>query len=275
MDHVNTQRLANKVILIVGGTSGLGFSAAQACVAAGASVVVVGHTETKCEEATRRLGTAARAVVGDASQPGVADAAVRTAVEAFGGLHGLYHVAGGSGRARGDGPLHTCSDEGWRYTLQLNLEALFYSNRAAVRQFLAQGTGGSVLNMASVLGYSPSPRHFGTLAYATSKAGAIGMTIASAACYAPHNIRFNALAPALVETPLARRAAGDAEIMQYVATKQPLDGGRIGQPGDADDAVVYFLSDAARFVTGQVLAIDGGWSVTEGQYVAPAAGESE
>lgn len=266
MNRVNTDRLQGKVIVIVGGTSGLGLSAAQACVRAGASVVVVGRDEPKCAAAVAALGTPSRALRGDGCDPRTAANAIHEAVTAFGGFNGLYHVAGGSGRRQGDGPLDQLSDQGWDHTMRLNLDSMFYSNRAAVQQFLKQGTGGSVVNMASVLADSPSPRFFATHAYATSKAATIGMTKAAAAFYAPQNIRLNLVAPALVDTPLARRAIEDAAIMRYVASKQPLDGGRIGVPADVDDAVVYFLSDESRFVTGQVLRIDGGWSLTDGQY---------
>ena len=143
------------------------------------------------------------------------------------------------------------------------MNSLFYSNRAVVRQLMTQGEGGSILNMGSVLAESPSPRYFATHAYAATKAAAIGLTKASAAFYAPHSIRFNVLAPALVDTPLAQRAVNDEATMEYIRGKQPLDGGRVGWAEDADEAVVYFLSDAAKFVTGQVLAVDGGWSVSE------------
>lgn len=264
-------RLADKVIVIVGGTSGLGLSAARACVAAGAAVVVVGRDAGKCRAAVEQLGPRARQWAGDASEPSTSTRAIELAVESFGGFHGLYHVAGGSGRARGDGPLDQLSDEGWSYTLRENLDALFYANRAAVRYFFQAGQPGTILNMTSVLAASPSPRYFATHAYATAKAAAIGLTRAAAAYYAPHDIRFNAIAPALVDTPLAQRAAGDPQIMQYVATKQPLDGGRIGCAEDVDSAAVYFLSDESRFVTGQVLAVDGGWTVSEGQYKAANA----
>ena len=165
----------------------------------------------------------------------------------------------------GDGPLHDLTDEGWRATLDLNLTSLFYSNRAAVRQFRAQKTGGSVLNMGSVLGWSPLPKYFSTHAYAAAKSAIIGLTKSCAAAYAAEGIRFNVLAPALVETPMARRAASDETILSFIKTKQPLHGGRIGQPGDLDAAAVYFLSDASRFTTGQVLAVDGGWCLSEGQ----------
>lgn len=258
-------RLQKKSIVIMGGTGGLGFSAAKACAAEGANLVLVGRNESKLTAALAELDTA-RGIVGDATESTTAERAIQEAVQHFGKLDGLYHVAGGSGRRLGDGPLHDITDEGWQYTIDLNLQSLFYANRAAVRQLLAQGTGGSVVNMSSVLADSPSPKYFATHTYAATKAGAIGLTRAAAAYYASQSIRFNAVAPALVATPLASRALGDAEIMNYVASKQPLDGGRAGHPEDLDEAIVFLLSDAARFITGQVLQVDGGWTVTEGQY---------
>ena len=258
--------LRDKTIVIVGGTTGLGLSAARACIAAGARVVVSGRNPENAKAAEKSLGKDARVIVGDATESSVARAVIEAALSAFGGFHGLYHVAGGSGRRQGDGPLDEISDAGWEFTLNLNLTSVFNSNRAAVRQFLKQGTGGSILNMGSVLGQSPSPRYFATHAYATTKAAIVGLTKSAASYYASRNIRLNVLAPALVETPMSRRARENQEINDFIATKQPLDGGRIGVPEDADAAVVYFLSDASRFVTGQVLAVDGGWSVSEGQY---------
>jgi NAD(P)-dependent dehydrogenase (short-subunit alcohol dehydrogenase family) len=259
-----------KVIVVVGGTTGLGLSGAAACVDAGGHVVVVGRNADHAAAAVERLGDKARAVIGDATESETARRAVRLAVESFGRLDGLYHVAGGSGRKHGDGPLDAITDEGWDYTLRLNLSSLFYSNRAAIEQFLGQKTPGAILNMGSVLGFSPAPKYFATHAYAAAKAAIEGLSRSAAAYYAPHDIRINVVTPALVETPMSRRAVGDAAVMRYVASKQPLDGGRegggrVGQPSDLDAAVVYFLSDQSRFVTGQTLAIDGGWSVTEGR----------
>jgi NAD(P)-dependent dehydrogenase (short-subunit alcohol dehydrogenase family) len=258
--------LSGRSVVIIGGTAGLGLSAAKACVVAGAQVVAVGRDPEGVAQAEAALGAAGRGLAADATDPTTAPRAIELALSAFGRFDALYHVAGGSGRRAGDGPLHECSDAGWDFTLQLNLTSLFYSNRAAARQFLKQKTGGSVLNMASVLGFSPSPRHFATHAYAATKAAIIGLTKSAASYYAPHDIRFNVIAPALVETPMSQRAATDERIMRFIRTKQPLDGGRIGRPDDADAAAVFFLSDASRFVTGQILAVDGGWSVTEGQY---------
>jgi NAD(P)-dependent dehydrogenase (short-subunit alcohol dehydrogenase family) len=255
----------------VGGTTGLGLSATKACVRESAQVVAVGRSQASGDALLRELGKAVRCIAGDAVNPATAVAAIDEAVRTFGRCDGLYHVAGGSGRRAGDGPLHEISDEGWRFTMELNLTSLFNSNRAIVRHFRAAGHGGSVLNMGSVLGESPSKQYFATHAYAAAKAAVIGMTKSSAAYYAAQGIRFNVLAPALVETPMAKRAADDEEILRFIRTKQPLDGGRIGQPEDLDDAVVFFLSDASRFCTGQVLYIDGGWVVSEGQIAGPHA----
>ena len=257
-------KLAGKVLVVIGGTTGLGLSAAKAFVAEGARVVVVGRNADNVKAARQALGKSAKALCGDAARPNTATRAIRTALSGFGGFHGLYHVAGGSGRRHGDGPLHAITDAGWDFTLELNLSSLFYSNRAAARQWLEQKTGGSILNMSSVLGFSPSPRHFATHAYAATKAAVLGLTRSAAAFYAARNIRFNVLAPALVATPMSRRAQGNRAIRKFIAAKQPLDGGRIGRPEDLDAAAVYFMSEDSRFVTGQVLAVDGGWCVSEG-----------
>lgn len=260
---MNGQRLDNRVVVIVGGTSGLGLSAALACKAAGARVVVVGRKAEPLRAAVEALGDAGHEIVGDATEPQTAERAIAAALTQFGRLDGLYHVAGGSGRLEGDGPLDAISDRGWHATLEENLTSLFYSNRAAAAHFLRAGHGGSVLNMGSVLGWAPAPRHFATHAYAAAKAAVIGLTRAAAAYYAPRQIRFNVVAPGLIETPMSQRAAGDPEIRAYAAARQPLAEGGIGQPRHVDDAVVYFLSDESRFVTGQVLAVDGGWSVSD------------
>ena len=258
--------LESLVIVIIGGTTGLGLSAAQACLAAGAAgVVVTGRNEKSAEAAQAALGPRAATLTGDAIDGAHAESAITLAVECFGRFDALYHVAGGSGRKMGDGPLHEVTDEGIDATLSLNLSSMIRSNRAAVRRFLQDGRGGAILNMGSVLGWSPSPEYFTTHVYAAAKSAVIGFTKSIAACYAPHGIRANVLAPALVETPMAKRAAADEEVLAFIRTKQPLDGGRIGRPSDLDAAAVYFLSPGSVFTTGQVLAVDGGWAVSEGQ----------
>jgi NAD(P)-dependent dehydrogenase (short-subunit alcohol dehydrogenase family) len=252
------------VVVIMGGTTGLGLSAAQALVANGARVVVSSRSEANVHESLRLLGGSAFGLAGDASQSETAEKAIALAVERFGRLDALYHVAGGSGRSKGDGALHEMTDEGLRYTLDLNLQSVMFSNRAAVRQFLRQREGGCILNMGSVLGWSPSPRYFASHAYAAAKAGIIGFSRSIASHYAPQNIRVNVIAPALVETPMSQRAIGNDAIMNFIAAKQPLEGGRVGLPQDCDGAALFLLSRASGFITGQVLAVDGGWTVSEG-----------
>ncbi len=258
---VNSGVLAGKGIVIIGGTSGLGLSAARAFVAVGAHVTAVGLDPESVAEASNQLGSSARVIGADARKPDTAAAAIAACVSAFGTFDGLYHVAGGSGRRFGDGPLHEISEQGWETTLQLNLTSVFLSNRAAVNQFLLQKTGGSILNISSVLAWSPEPKHFATHAYAAAKAAVIGFSKSCAAFYAPQSIRFNVLAPGLVATPMSKRAQQDPAITEFIYSKQPLDGGRIGRAGDLDAAAVFFMSDASRFTTGQVLAVDGGWTV--------------
>lgn len=257
--------LANKNLVIIGGTTGLGLSAAHAFVAAGAKCIIVGRDDENIPTAKQALGNAAIVIAGDATQPTTAPDAIQQCVEHFNGFDGLYHVAGGSGRKMGDGALDVLTLEGWNKTMELNLTSLMLSNQAAIKQFLLQGTGGSILNMGSVLGYSPSPRHFATHAYAAAKSAIIGFSKSIAAYYAVNNIRINVVAPAVTDTPMAKRATTDPILQSFIKSKQPLDGGRIGQPGDLDGLAVYFMSDQSKFTTGQVIAVDGGWSITEGQ----------
>jgi NAD(P)-dependent dehydrogenase (short-subunit alcohol dehydrogenase family) len=253
--------LSDRVIVVIGGTSGIGLSGVRALVASGARVVALGLHGSGAE-AAGVCGSTGTVIEGDATDRAVVDTAIDTAVRMYGRLDGLYHVAGGSGRRLGDGPLHEITDEGWRATLDLNLTSVFLSNRAATRRFLEQGQGGSIVNLTSVLAYAPASTHFSTHAYAAAKAAIIGLTRASAARYAAEGVRFNAIAPGLVETPMSRRAASDPEIVQFVRAKQPLDHGRLGRPEDVDGAALFLLSDASQFVTGQVIAVDGGWSVS-------------
>ena len=133
-----------------------------------------------------------------------------------------------------------------------------------LREFLrivAKQKRGNAVLVASTAGIFGEAGHAD---YAAAKSAIIGFTKSIAAYYAPHKIRCNALAPGLVRTPMAKRAAEDRAILDFIKIKQPLDGGRIGHPSDCDAAAIYFMSDSSRFTTGQILAIDGGWSVSEG-----------
>ena len=261
-----SRHLENKKLVIIGGTTGLGLSAAKAFVSEGAQVVVTGRNKDSVAEAKQVLGVNGRSVASDATDPVSAAEAITACINEFGTFDGLYHVAGGSGRKMGDGALHELTMEGWNKTLELNLTSLMLSNQAAVKELQRLKKTGTILNMSSVLGFSPSPKYFVTHAYAAAKAAIIGFSKSVAAYYAQDGIRVNVIAPGLVETPMAQRAANDRDILSFIKTKQPLEGGRIGEPTDLDGLAVYFMSDLSKFTTGQTIAVDGGWSVSEGQY---------
>jgi NAD(P)-dependent dehydrogenase (short-subunit alcohol dehydrogenase family) len=254
-------RLNNKRCLIVGGTSGIGLAAARRFIEEGARVVIAGLDEGHLKQLL--AGYVYHRC--DATNSEQVEKLFAFTANTLGGLDVLFHVAGSSGRKHGDGPLHECTDEGWQATLDANLNSTFLTNRAAVRQFLNQKTGGTILNMSSVLAFAPSPHHFDTVAYATSKAGIIAMSRHAAARYASDGIRVNVLAPGLIDTPMATRAVGDPAIGAFLRSKQPLGPGP-GKPEDCANAAVYLCSDEARFITGVVLPVDGGWCVSEGQF---------
>ncbi len=258
--------LSGKRLVIMGGTSGMGLSAAIAFINEGASVNVTGRNKETAAAAVHHLKNNGKVVIADATDEDGAKMAISICHDTYGGFDGMYHIAGGSGRKFGDGPLHELSLEGWQQTLNLNLTSLMLSNRAAINYFLENKQAGTILNMGSVLGFSPSPKYFTTHAYAAAKSAVIGFTKSIASYYAPDNIRVNVIAPALVETPMSKRAANDDTIIQFINKKQPLDGGRIGLPEDTDGLAVFLLSDQSKFITGQVIAVDGGWCITEGQY---------
>lgn len=259
-------RLSRKRCLIVGGTSGIGRAAAERFLAEGARLVIAGNSPAEGQAVAAELARHGEALFthADATRPGEVDALFRTALDRLGGLDVLFHVAGRSGRRDGDGPLHECTDAGWHRTLDANLTSTFLTNRAAVRHFLAGKQSGVILNMASVLALAPAPEFFDTCAYAAAKGGVVALSRLAAARYAPDGIRVNVLAPGLIDTPMAARALGDEAVRAYLRTKQPLAAGP-GLPGDCAEAAVFLCGDEARFLTGVVLPIDGGWCVSEGQ----------
>lgn len=267
-----TGRLEGRSCLIVGGTSGIGLATARRFLEEGAKVVVCGLEPRATDEAAAGLAGRGPAwgITADVRQSEAVDRLFREAVAQFGGrLDVLFHVAGISGRRLGDGPLHECTEEGWDAVLDANAKGLFLTNRAAVRQMRTQevdgsGLRGTVLNMGSVLAWSPSPGLFGTYAYAASKGAIRATTLAAAARYAPERVRFNLIAPSVIDTPMAARAVGDPAIRAYLASKQPMAGGP-GTPEDCAETALYLCEPASRFVTGAVVNVDGGWCVCEGQ----------
>ena len=258
-------RLRDKRCLIAGGTSGIGLAAAGRFLEEGARLVISGHDEAQGHAALASLGARGQVcfIRCDAMVSEEVEALGRQSVSWLGGLDVLYHVAGGSGRRFGDGPLHECSEEGFDRTLGVNLKTLFLTNRLALRHFLQERRAGVILNLASVLALSPSPRYFGTAAYSAAKGAVISLSRQAAARYASDMIRINVLAPGLIDTPMAARAVSDPAIQAFLAAKQPLARGP-GLPEDCAGAAVFLCSDEARFITGAVLTVDGGWCVRDG-----------
>jgi NAD(P)-dependent dehydrogenase (short-subunit alcohol dehydrogenase family) len=259
-------RFVDRVCLVTGST-GMAASAARAIVAEGGSVFVVSRTEANVRALVGELGGGAAWAAADLTDEGEVEAAVAACVERFGRIDALYEVVGISGRRFGDGPIHEATLAGWRTVIDANATSLFLVARAVVRQMLTQepdrdGQRGVILTMSSALAQHPSAVHFATHAYAASKGAIEALTRAMAAHYAPHGIRVNAIAPSLVATPMSTRAQSDPAILAYLRQKQPLAGG----PIDADavtPVALHLLSRDARMVTGQVIEVDGGWSVSE------------
>lgn len=246
--------LSGKVAIITGAGGGIGHAAVAAFLSAGASVVAVDRSSDRLPPP----GPAVVPVVGDVTSSEACGGAVSAALRRWGALHIVFNVAGISGRRFGDGPTHECTDEGWDTVLDTNLKSVFRMCRAAIPAMIDCG-GGAIINLASVLGMVGGGEHFATHAYAASKAGVIGLTRAIAVHYAPQRVRATALAPGLVDTPMAARALGDPAVLRHVAQMQPLLSG----PATAEQvaaAAVFLASDAASGITGAVLPIDGGWT---------------
>lgn len=255
--------LLNKVLIVTGST-GIAAATAELAAAAGAKLFITSRTPDHARELAERIGGAFSA--GDLADPATAAGAVFACVKLHGRLDAVFNVAGISGRKFGDGPLHECTEEGWDATLDANVKSMFLMCRAALNQMSTQpvapnGLRGTILNMASVLGFSPQARHFATHAYAASKGAILAMSKSMAAYYAPQKIRVNVVAPALVRTPMSARAQQDPKILALMKTKQPLAEDLI----DADDvarASLFLLGDDSRMITGDALTVDAGWSVS-------------
>jgi NAD(P)-dependent dehydrogenase (short-subunit alcohol dehydrogenase family) len=183
--------------------------------------------------------------------------AVARVFDAVGPLDLVFNGAGISGRSRfGDGPVESIPRSGWEGVLEANLTTVFLVCKHAIPAVRAAG-GGAIVNLASVLGLVGGDADFATHAYAASKGAIISLTRAMAVTYAPERIRVNAIAPGLIETPMSARAQADPQILARMTELQPLTGA-LGRPEDVAHAVVYLAG--AEFVTGQVLAVDGGWT---------------
>jgi NAD(P)-dependent dehydrogenase (short-subunit alcohol dehydrogenase family) len=232
-----------KVALVTGACGGIGNATVAAFREAGFEVF--GADREPGSDITVDLATA----VG-------AQEAVATATERHGTLHAVVVAHGVSGRSLGDGPVAACSDEAWDAVLDANLRSTFYVCREAVPRLIEAG-GGALVTIGSVLGLVGGDEDFDTVAYATSKAGIIGLTRAIAVRHARDGVRANVVAPGVIRTPMSTRAQKDAHIRDRVRELQPLTGD-LGKPADVAQAALYLAQ--AEFVTGTVLVVDGGWT---------------
>jgi NAD(P)-dependent dehydrogenase (short-subunit alcohol dehydrogenase family) len=259
-------RLDGKIALITGGGTGIGKAAALLFAREGAAVVIAGRRADVGESAAseiRDAGGRALFVPTDVTDAAQVERLFERAQRAFGDVTVLFNVAGISGRRFGDGPVHECTEEGWDTVMRANVRGVFLTCRAAIPQMRRAG-GGSIINMGSVLATSPSPEFFATHAYAASKGAILSLSRSMASYYARDRVRVNVLAPGLIETPMSERAQQNDAILAFIRTKQPLTGA-LGTPEDCARAALYLASDESAFVTGVVLRVDGGWTVSEGQ----------
>jgi NAD(P)-dependent dehydrogenase (short-subunit alcohol dehydrogenase family) len=246
--------LEGKVALVTGGTSGIGRETAVLFAKAGAKLVVAGRREVEGEETielVRAAGGDGLFVKADVSKSFEVEALVQKVVEKFGRLDIAFNNAGIEGVWV---PIVRQSEEDWDRTITINLKGVWLSLKYEIRQMLKQGGGGSIVNMASIVGQIGAA---GAAAYSASKHGVIGLTKSAALETAKSGIRINAVCPAVIETPMADRLYAAPAVHKYVLGCHPI--GRFGRTSEIAEAVVWMCSDRASFMTGQSLVLDGGF----------------
>jgi NAD(P)-dependent dehydrogenase (short-subunit alcohol dehydrogenase family) len=246
--------LAGKVAMVTGAAGGIGGAVVTAFIAEGARVFAVDRDLSGISPSTSVEPFAC-----DVTDAAGVDEAVRQCRRRLGGLQVAFNGAGISGRRLGDGPVDSCTDEGWRAVIDTNLTGVFHCCRAQVRAMLNDGGGGTIVNLASVLGLVGGDEDFATHAYAASKGGVIALSRAIAVTYARRGISCNVIAAGLIATPMSQRAQNDPKIRARLPELQPLTGD-FGKPDDVAAAAVYLCGPGARFTTGAVLTLDGGWT---------------
>jgi NAD(P)-dependent dehydrogenase (short-subunit alcohol dehydrogenase family) len=253
--------LDGKVAVITGGGSGIGRATAQLFAVEGAQVVVLDIDADSASQTSASLngphpGSSRILDVTDAPQVA---SAIESVIDTCGRIDALVNIAGGSGRKWGDGPTDSCTLDGWRKTLALNLDSLFFCCKYALQVMLNQKHG-VIVNISSVLGLVGGDEDFATHAYSASKGGIISLTRSIASYYAPRGIRANVICPGLIATSMSKRAQESEQIRARLPQLQPLTGD-FGASQDVAQAALYLASDASSFVTGAVLTVDGGWTV--------------
>ncbi|MBY8824161.1 SDR family oxidoreductase [Sphingomonas colocasiae] len=237
--------------LVTGAASGIGAATVRLLAARGASILVADidgdGARRICDDIAARGGTA-EAFAADLTRSASADAAVAAALARFGRLDILVNNAGIGGR----GPSHELTDADWRRVIGLDLDAVFYMSRAALRPMVASGAG-AIVSVASIFGHVGLGER---AAYSAAKAGVVNLTRALALEYGARGIRVNAVCPGVIRTPLvAHNSPAQAEALIAL---HPI--GRLGEPEEVAEAIAFLASDAASFVTGASLLVDGGYT---------------
>jgi NAD(P)-dependent dehydrogenase (short-subunit alcohol dehydrogenase family) len=244
---------SNFTAVVTGGASGMGAQVAKLFVAAGADVLIVDANASLVEQCAREIG--ATALAGDVSESGFCDHAVATAVQRSGRLDAVVNAAGIIARHTGV----DTSDAEWQRALAVNAGGVFYMTRAAALHMRANG-GGAVVNFGSIWGELGGP---GALAYASSKGAVHQVTRSFALELARQGVRVNCVCPGEVDTPMLRAAGravplSDAQALEMGQRVVPL--GRLARPEEIARVAVFLCSDAASYITGAMVYVDGGYS---------------
>jgi len=241
--------LSGRIALVTGAGRGIGKAVARALAASGAVVAINDIDAASAAQTARETGGMSRAYPADVGDPEAAQRLIAQAAADLGGLHILVNNAGVEYKT----PLLDLPFQEWQRTLDVNLSAAFYTSQAAGRIMRAAG-GGVIVNMASIAGHNiPLPNR---AAYVASKAGLIGLTYECAREFAAYNIRVNAVCPGVIETEMtAESRSNPAQIEKWLAD---IPQHRLGQPDDVAGLVLYLCSEAARYLTGQAINVDGG-----------------
>ncbi|MCX7752042.1 MAG: glucose 1-dehydrogenase [Blastocatellia bacterium] len=244
-----------KRALITGASSGIGRATAERFLEAGATVTLVGRREVALTEVAARFPDRAYVLVADLTDERQCETCIARAVEWMGGLDVLVNAAG----ILKSGSLETTSLELWDEMMRINVRSIFYLMKLAVPHL--EKTRGAIVNVSSVTGLRSFP---GVLAYCVSKAALDHLTRCAALELAPKGIRVNAVNPGVVQTNLHR--AGGMSEEEYAAflerskTTHPL--GRVGEPHEVADLILFLASDRASWITGATVSIDGGRALT-------------
>jgi 3-oxoacyl-[acyl-carrier protein] reductase len=241
--------LTGKTAFVTGSTRGIGYAIAKALYDAGASVAVMGRDLSTAQAAAAQLGDRARGYACDVTQGSQVQAAVDAAEKDLGPIDILVNNAG----VTRDNLILRMSEADWDLVLAANLKGAYFTIKAVTRGMMKRRSG-RIINITSVVGISGNK---GQANYAASKAGLIGLTKSVAKEYAARNILVNAVAPGYVETDMTSGLPDEARAAMLGGVAL----GRAGRPEDVAGAVLFLASDLAGYITGQVLAVDGGMAV--------------